>query len=194
MSGSMVVTPPAELVVSVATMKSILVIDHNLDDTMLAGMIAAVTNAAQKIMARSLVTQTRRIALNGWPVDGQILLDYPPVQSIVSVKYYDAANTLQTVPSANYVGVFDEAVPYVHPAPGKAWPGGLRAFSAVRVEYVAGYGTAAQLAAIEPDIVQTIQGLIAVAYENRESITNNAAELYRLLEDKLTGYKGWETP
>lgn len=198
MSGSVVVTPPAEALVSVATMKNVLNVDHSLDDTLIAGLVAAATQEAERIMARALVTQTRRLALDCWPADGVILLDYPPVQSITSVKYYDAANVLQTVSSTDYVAVLDVSPPYVCPAPGKSWPGNLRAYSAVRVEYVCGIGTAAEVAAREPKIVQLIQWSVAVDYENRESIgtfaSYNAAAQHDRLVMALMGRYGWESP
>jgi uncharacterized phiE125 gp8 family phage protein len=189
-----VVTPPAEALVSTATVKGVLNVDHSLDDTLIAGLVASATAEAERISRRSLVTRTLRLALARWPLDGVILLDMPPVQSITSVQYYDADNVLQTVPSADYVAVLDVSPPYVRPAAGKSWPSDLREHSAVRVTYVAGYGTAAQVLAAVPEIVRIVQYEAAINYENRESITTNALAAKKRLEDKLESYCGWETP
>ncbi len=137
---------------------------------------------------------TLRLALDGWPADdGVIRLWRPPVQSVTSVQYYDADGALQTVPDTDYVAVLDVSPPVIVPAPGKNWAGSLRAFSAVRVTYIAGYGNAAAVAANAADLVGLIMGLVAVDYENRDGMTSQAMQQRNRLVAALQARHGWAT-
>lgn len=186
-----VVTPPATPLVSTAEAKQALLVEHDADDALIDRLVAAATAEAQEQASRSLMTQTLRLALDGWPPDGVIRLWRPPVQSVTSVQYTDAAGVQQTVPAGDYVAVLDVSPPLLVPAPGKSWPGGLRSFSAVRVTYVAGYGTAAQVAAAAPDIVALILGLVAVDYENREALSAQANQQRSRIVAALQAKHGW---
>lgn len=191
-----VVTPPAEALVTLATMKAALLVDHSADDTLITALIAAATAEAEHHAARAFVTQTLQLALDGWPADGVIRLWRPPAQSVTWIKYYDADGVLQTVDSATYTAILDVCPAAVVPAPGCAWPSSsLRSVSPIRVQYVAGYGNAAAVAAAQPDLVQYVKGLVAVDYENRESLSTNpafnaAAQRTRLI-NAIASRWGW---
>lgn len=186
-----VVTPPTEYPVSLASAKAMLLVDHSADDALIGSLIAAATAEVQEQASRSLVTQTLRLALDGWPADGVIRLWRPPVQSVTSVQYYDGDGALQTVPNTDYVAVLDVSPPVIVPAPGKSWAGSLRAFSAVRVTYVAGYGDAATVATAAADLVGLLMGLVAVDYENRDSMSNQAMQQRDRLVAALQARYGW---
>lgn len=186
-----VVAPPAEAVVALADVKGALRVEHAADDALIGRLLAAATEEAQQQAARSLVSQSLRLALEGWPGDGVIRLWRPPVQSVTSVQFYDADGVLRTVDAAEYVAVLDVWPPFVAPAPGRGWPSGLRPFSAVRVTYVAGYGSAAQVALAAPDLVLLILGLVAVDYEFREGLTAEGLVQRSRLVDALQARFGW---
>ena len=87
--------------------------------------------------------------------DNAIELLRPPTISIASVKFFDAANALQTVDPASYY-VTDEFVPRLCFVAGYGLPGAHSRPDALRIEYVAGYpaGTPADdYDATDPDAV-----------------------------------------
>jgi len=188
-----VVAAPAMPVVSTVDAKRALLVEHDADDALIDRLVAAATAEAQEQAGRSLVTQTLRLALDCWPANGIIRLWRPPVQSVTSVQYYDASGVQQTVPATDYVAVLDVSPPILIPAPGRSWPGGLRAVSPIRITYVAGYGNAAQTAAAVPDIVALILGLTAVDYENREALGAQANQQRDRLIAALQAKHGWAT-
>lgn len=188
-----VVTPAAAPVVSTAEAKQALLVEHNADDALIDRLVAAATAEAQEQASRSLVTQTLRLALDCWPADGVVRLWRPPVQSVTSVQYYDAAGVQQTIPATDYVAVLDVSPPILVPAPGHSWPGSLRAVSPIRITYVAGYGNAVQVAVAAPDIVALILGLVAVDYENREALGAQAMQQRDRLVAALQAKHGWAT-
>lgn len=186
-----VVTPPTQPLISLADMKADLLVDHDADDMVIVHLIDAATMEGQVTAARAFVSQTLSLALDGWPTDGVIRLWWPPVQSVVSVKYFDADNVEQTVSSADYIAITDVTPALVVPGPGKSWPTSLRDVSPIRVRYVAGYGTPAAVAAAQPDLVQWIRGLVAVDYEHRDQISNQGREQRKRLLDALKSKWGW---
>lgn len=187
-----VVTPPATTLVSLADAKAMLLVDHSADDALITAMIAAATNEAQATAARSFVTRTLRLALDGWPANNVIRLWYPPALAVSAITYYDADNAIQTVAAADYVVITDTTPGIVVPAPGKAWPtSSLRDFSPIRITYTAGYGDAAAVAAAEPEIPQLIKALVVVDYENREALSATAATQRARILDALASRWGW---
>lgn len=184
-----VLTPPAELPVSLADAKAALLVDHDQDDGLILSLLAAATEEAERLAARSLVQRTVEMVLDGWPADGAIRLAYPPVQSVVSVTYYDQANTLQTMAIGDYVAVLDVAPPVVVLANGARWPSAtLRSVSPIRVRYVAGYGVAG---AVPARYKALILGLVQVDYEAREAMSNQALAQRERLQAALKLDWGW---
>lgn len=186
-----VVTAPASPLVSLTDAKVMLRVDHALDDALITALVAAATMEAQQTAARAFVTQTLQLTRACWPDDGVLRLDWPPAQSVAWVKYYDSSNVLQTVSAADYVTILDEEPALIVPASGKSWPGDLRSFSAVRVQYVAGYGTPAQAAAAQPDLAAMIMAMVAVDYEHRDQISSQAAAQRERLLTGIKKYWGW---
>ena len=192
MNSLTVVTPPATPLLALADAKAALLIDHSADDALIAALVASATMEAQHRAARALVTQTLSLALDAWPEDNVIRLWWPPVQSVSWIKYYDADGILQTVDAATYAAILDVCPAIVVPAPGCAWPtSSLRAYSPIRVQYVAGYGNATAVATAEPEFVQLVKALIMVDYEAREALTNQAQAQRERILNALAGKWGW---
>lgn len=124
------------------------------DDATLLRMIRTSREEVEAMTRRSLVQQTLRLSLSDFPVDIDtwgarsararalsvvaIRLARPPVASVVSVKYYDAANALVTVDPIDYY-VTDEEVPELRFVSTFVPPTVYNRRDAVRIEYVAGY-------------------------------------------------------
>ncbi len=82
-------TSPAELPVSIFEARSHLRVDHSEDDALIAGYIAAATDALDGrdgLLGRALVTQRWRLVLDAFPA-GPIVLPLPPLRSVLSLSY-----------------------------------------------------------------------------------------------------------
>lgn len=169
-------TPPAEEPLTLAETKSYLKVTGNTDDALLSQIITAVRKSCEDWTGRALITQTWTLWRDGFPhrirdnlphagyfelpVDtadqAQRVLEIPkPSLQVVSF--------IKTYNTASVATVFDAAKYYVDTAsePGRialnstsAWPTGLRSVNAVEIEFVAGYGTAADV----PDALK--QGML----------------------------------
>jgi uncharacterized phiE125 gp8 family phage protein len=95
-------------------------------------------------------------------------LPLAPVQSVVSVKYYDTSNVLQTLDSSFYYVDYFDSVIYLEV--NKTWPNTVTREIAVIIEYVAGYtktvGT--NLLPLPNPIKSAMFLLIGSLYENRQ--------------------------
>ncbi len=75
----------------------------------------------------------------------EIILPYPPLQTVDSIKYYDASGVLQTLdPAQYYVDSVTEPA-RVTPAYGTTWPSTLNRANAVEVRFTAGYDSTGAL-------------------------------------------------
>ena len=121
------------------------------DDAMLARHITTARQHVEQMARRSLVQQTLRLSIPGFPSTARgtfppsrtqapelIRLYRPPVLRVASVTYVDTDNTLQTLASANYY-VTDEQVPELRFTSAFSAPAVYDRPDAVRVNYVAGY-------------------------------------------------------
>ena len=151
-----IVTPPAVEPVSAAEMRQWLKAGDDVDDDLIAGLVAAAREAAELYTGRAFITRTLKMTLDGFggrgpwfpghydlPVDyfdaampNRIELPTPPVQSVLSVTTYDSANAATVYPAPNYrlcgsgVALND----------GYYWPSSLRSCAPAEIVYVAGYG------------------------------------------------------
>lgn len=94
------------------------------------------------IVGQAIVTQTLELRLASFPAARTLPLPRPPLQSVTSVKYTDAAGAEQTFDAASYAVDKDQLIGEVRLRAGKSWPSGLADEpDAVRVRYVAGHAT-----------------------------------------------------
>lgn len=152
------ITEPAGEPVTSAEVKASARIDGSEFDSEIALLIAAVRQDAEHRLGRRLLTQTVELVLDAFPA-AEIDLRLPGVQSIVSVKYLDAAGVEQTMAGTTYslVDQGAEVSPtWLLPANGTSWPATIDAANAVRVRFLVGYGDAADVpAAIRQWIIAT---------------------------------------
>lgn len=186
------ITAATETPVTLAEAKAALLVDHSADDALITRLVAAATDEAVTVAARSLCTRTVELVLEAWPAaDGAILLEYPPVQSVTSITYYDEDNTALTMPAADYVAVLDVQPPRVVLARNAQWPmATLRRVAPIRVRYVAGFGAAA---AVPARYKTLILGLVQVDYEHRESMAPQGLVQRDRLLAALQMDWGWAT-
>jgi len=141
-----VITAPAETPITLEEAKAQLRITGTEDDDYIEALIEAVTatiDGPAGWLGRALVTQTLEYQFGCFPTC-DIQLPCRPVVSITSIKYDDSAAEEQTLDAASYRLVAPNIVGLVS---GSTWPTALDQAGAVRVRYVAGYGSAATVPA-----------------------------------------------
>lgn len=159
-------------------------------------LISAARQAAETELRRYLITQTldayfdKFPGADYWPIDSsnikpasnQIIL--PPLQSVVSITYLDAAGTTQTLSPDRYIVDSVSEPARIFPATGFTWPATKDQVNAVKVQFVAGYGNAE---AVPNNIKLWMLLRIGHAYENREPVIIGAStsELSRSYFDGL---------
>ena len=125
--------------------------EHPLDADFVRNITSARRNV-EKLTRRSLIRQTLRLSVDGFPSNcigwqlgprwvcapTAIRLFRPPVLSLQSVQYFDASNVLQTVDAASYY-VTDDELPELRFVSTFTAPTVYDRPDAVRVTYVAGY-------------------------------------------------------
>ena len=139
-----VITPVATEPVSLAEARAQLRMtadDTTADDALISVFITAAREFAEHYTGRALSLQTLEMALDAFPAYG-FDLDMPPVATITSIKYTDAAGTEQTVPTASYILSLYGDARHVTLAYGASWPATQGITNAVRIVYVTGYTVA----------------------------------------------------
>lgn len=150
-------TPPAIEPVSLAEMREYLGITRA-DDTARDAIITARITAARQMVedktGRALITQT----LTGWAMTfEQEMPLIGNLQSVTSIQYTNTAAQIVTLDPSAYI--VDTVGNCVLPSYGNSWPSVLDVPSAVRVQYVSGYGpTAADVPQILREAIKFIVG------------------------------------
>lgn len=166
-----VITPPTEYPLTLAEVKAHLRVDHTDEDTMITAYLAAATAHAEKFMGRALITQTLELVLDSF-YDAQIMIPMPPLQSVVSVRYDDAAGDEQTlVENTDYV-VDTASQPGWVVAVDETWPTTIDTVNSVRIRFIAGYATADSppVENVPFDIKAAILLMTGSLYEHRETM------------------------
>lgn len=157
-------TDAASEPVTVAQVKTALNISTTDHDTRIEWLIPACRRLAENETRRALMTQTWTKALDEFP--DAIRLDYPPIQSVTSVKYLDPAEVLQALDPSLYTVDSSSEPGYIVPAYGETWPETLCAINAVEVIYIAGYASAALVPA---EVKHWIVVMVGFYLENTEA-------------------------
>lgn len=97
---------------------------------------------------------------------------FPPLQSVTSVETSDRSNSASTFSNTKYQVDLQSGRIYLNE--GETWPTDLRAQDAVKITYVAGYGSGS----IPEPILQAIRSYVEQLYDGCEGMT---AEIKRLL-------------
>lgn len=190
-----IVTPPAAEPITLDEARHYLRVDHNLEDSVVSGMIVAAREWCETFTGRALITQTLRRRLDAFPAHGEaIYLPGGHVQSVTSLTY--------TAPDGTPAAMLDSAFEidawspnsgsFLRLAPGiTSWPLAREGTNQVHVLYVAGFGASgAQVPAV---IVNAMRLHLGWSYANRESTSREPfSNLERALERMLMQYRLWE--
>jgi uncharacterized phiE125 gp8 family phage protein len=154
-----------------------------------AAVVEAVRLAAHDLVAemsgRVLGSETWALSVG----DAPARLDLPksPVQSLVSVKYWDAAGVEQTATLSDFHLFADDDRAVVTPKDGKTWPPLQRRDDAMTVTFIAGYTT------LPAGLSHAVLMLSAHLYENRSAVSDGALVEVPMAVQSLIGIHriGW---
>lgn len=136
MSRILITAPTAEPI-TLAEAKLHARVEHDADDAMITGFIAAAREDAEHELGRPLAAQVWQVTVDAFPAVEMAL--GPDVTGIQSIQYLDAAGDLQTLDQAAYVlDNLDREKCFVLPADGYEWPTTYGSANAVRVRIACG--------------------------------------------------------
>jgi len=160
-------TKPVKEPMTLQEAKDHLRVDLTDEDAYIDQLITAARLEAEDLMERALITQTWELFLDCFPVNSRtpILVSRPPLISVTTIKYIDAAGAEQTWPAADYKVDNKRHPARIFPAFDKTWPTTRSEANAVTIEYQAGYGPNAQ--DVPENIRHAIKLILTERYENR---------------------------
>lgn len=143
-------------------------IDSTFDDDEITGMIIAARIQAELNLNRYIITQT----IDSYYDCFQSFFELPPLQSVSSITYLDSNGDSQTLATSQYV-VDSKSIPArITPAYGISWPSTYDQTNAVTIQFVGGYGLAADV----PEVIkQWIKLQVTQYFENRNPVVIGAS-------------------
>lgn len=166
-------TPSGAEPVSLGRAKEFLRVEHEAEDELIAGLIAASRERVEAWTGRALIARTLRETLDGWDAPGRLSRDgrafalaAPPLISVASVTLYGADGAASVWDADNYF-VDAQADPgRIALTRDRAFPRPGRGTAGIEIVFEAGYGQ-------EPEDVpaglrEAVLRLTADGYENRE--------------------------
>lgn len=201
MAGLKLITPPASEPVTAENAKSFLRVDSSADDSLITNLIKTARIFCEEYTGRALINQTYEFYIDSFSeIDtplwegirigadinlykNYISLPRPPLYSVTSIYTYDDSDNGTLFPTASYY-VDSVAQPgRIVLRNGQTWPSSLRTANAVKVTYVAGYGSSST--DVPESLITGIKEHISYLYENRgdDQITRDipviAKQLYQ---------------
>lgn len=166
MAGLKLITTPSTEPVTVSELKTHLRIDSTTEDTYLGTLIQTAREDCEQFQNRAYITQTWELTLDGW-AKFPIKLPRPELVSVTSVKYYDIVDVETTYSTDNYFVDTSSEVGRIGLNYNITLPSTtLRPTNSVIIQYIAGYGAAAD---VPQRIKHAILMLCGHYYENREA-------------------------
>lgn len=146
------VTPPADVPVTLAEAKAHLRVEHAEDDAFITAKVAAAVahlDGLSGVLGRCLMTQTWRFDFDGFPDDRALRLVFPDIvrtgDDVPVVTYRDLAGAVQTLDAAAYHAIEDARGSALRLASGASWPETSDHPAAVSVTASFGYADAASV-------------------------------------------------
>jgi len=172
-------TAPATEPVTLAEAKAHLRVDHSDEDDQIEALIQSAREWVEDHIERPIITQTITGATDRFSRRMELK---PNLQSITAIRYIDTDGAEQTLDASVYALDDYALIGAVYLAPNQEWPSTRGEPFDVQVDFVAGYGEAADVPA---KIKQAILLLIGHLYANREATTISGVEEMPLSVDSL---------
>jgi uncharacterized phiE125 gp8 family phage protein len=185
-----IVTQPTEFPVTLDEAKDHLRITDTDNDARIRSLITTATNYVELYIGRVFITQTWDMWLDEF--QSVIPIIKPPLQSVTSISYVDTSGDTQTI-SSSPITTYDvdtDSIPgRVFLAYNESWPNTRAIKKAVKIRFIAGYGTAEDVP--EP-IKQAILLMISHWYEIREPIIFGIPQIVPYsVESLMSQYRLW---
>ncbi|WP_323783443.1 head-tail connector protein [Leisingera sp.] len=187
------ISPPAVAPVDLAKLQAHLRVEPGDDDDFLQHCLdtaVAQFDGADGELGRALISQTWCETFAAVPTIGQAVeLFLPPVSSVARVEVFTAAGEWESVPAAAIELFEDEGRFRV--AAAKAWPGPGQHRAPLRIEYVSGYGAAAD--AVPKPVCHAVLLFAAHLYKAREPVVFEGApvEVPLSIGRLISNFKTW---
>lgn len=165
---------PAEEPLTLGEAKLHLRMDHDADDTLIAGLIAAAREHAEAFCRRPFVTRNYQATFSRFPARAEpLVLPVPGVTAVTSVTYADSTNATVTMTANTDYRLVRGPTHHVLELPPSVgtWPWTALRGDAVTVAYTAGYGYAND---VPRGIRAAMLLLVGHLYENREAVSKDA--------------------
>jgi uncharacterized phiE125 gp8 family phage protein len=144
-------------------------ISHTAEDLLIELWISAARDLAEQYQRRAYVTQVWEMSFDRFPVM-PLSLPHPPLQNVVSVRYFDKENTEHTMDLSQFIVDTDGEPGRICFNDGYQWPTAhLRQINSVKIRYTAGYDNEGVL--VPANVVHAI--LLYCTFHDQ----NRAAEL-----------------
>lgn len=159
---------PAREPVSLFEAKQYLRVDSAVEDPVVASLILAARLHIEGALDIAMLTQSWTLVLDRWPEDGRVAIPLGPLQSVDSVKVYDADDVAQTVSPETYVVDLSSLRPRLVRHAGAVWPTPGRPANGIEIAVTAGYGDTP--GKVPQPVRQALLMLVAHWYEQREPV------------------------
>ena len=168
-----ITTAPAAEPLSSSETKNWLNVSTSDDDSLISMLIKMAREKVERDHDTAIITQTIDFISDKFSGsendDGCVELAISPVQSITSVKYYDADNVEQTLAAENYhLDKYGFGRAKIVKAAGVSWPATYNRPDAVTVRAVCGFGDAA--ANVPEPLRVAMLLMVKYNYDNREDM------------------------
>lgn len=174
--GLTLITPPAQEPISLETAKNHLRVEITEDDSLISTLIVAARRYGENRLRRQFITatwmQTRDyLPANGFgfPIERCLWIPRPPLQSVVSLNYYDLQGNFQTFSPTLYSVDTNSEPGRICLMPYQIWPltQRMRA-NTTEITFTSGYGS--NPSDVPENIQQAMLLLIGHWYQNRSDI------------------------
>lgn len=167
-------------ILSLVDAKSHLNITHSYQDDLIQSYIDVAVSEAEAYTSRSL--KNYEVTIKASAFIERFVLTQTPYHSNLSIKYYDATNTLQTLDPTAYVLAYYFGEPVIYFNNQNTLPSLYKRQDAITITYDAGYGTET----MPIQFTQFCKLLVGTFYENR---TDSVDKLPRLAYNLIHKYK-----
>lgn len=165
-------TPPASEPVSLALFKQhARANEATIDDEAALLYLASARRWLERETGRAFINQTWRQTIDEPPsCAGAILLTKAPLVSVTAVTSYSPTDVPTVMSGGSYFVNTTSEPARIELHDGVSWPTGIRLYSGITVDYIAGYGTTDT--DVPEDLRHAILLLAGHWYEYREAVTD----------------------
>lgn len=132
-------TYPQSEPTTLALVKKHLAVDHDDENDLILEQMRSAREMCEVYTGRVFGVRSFLLRLSCWPHDGKVAFPVDSVSAVTSVKYRDADNVLQTVPTTDYRTWLTHSPPSLFLVTGFSYPTlELNDPAGIEIEYVAG--------------------------------------------------------